>query len=56
MYALFKDGKQISKAHSTWLPALIEAFERKCVIVCHADFYGGDETLLPDGIEIKQLP
>ncbi len=29
-YALFKDGKQISKAHKHRICVIIEALERKC--------------------------
>jgi len=31
-YALFKDGKQISKAHSSPDAVAVEAFERKLVV------------------------
>lgn len=42
-YALFKDGRQISKAHSTVHAARIEAYERGYVIVLAADFPGDQE-------------
>jgi hypothetical protein len=32
MYALFKDGKQISKSHAHRLCAIIEAYERGAVV------------------------
>ena len=39
MFALFRDGEQISKPHSTWWAAAIEAYERgavarDCTAVC----------------------
>lgn len=44
LYALFKNGKQISKAHSTKCAAWIEAFERGAVycmrgLLCAFDGY-----------------
>lgn len=55
-YALFKDGKQISKAHSTKDAAAIEAYERGLVWDCNADFPGdkpGKE--LAAGYEINPI-
>jgi hypothetical protein len=56
MYALFKDDKQISKAHSTQEAAAVEAYERKLVIDWGTDFPGDKpgRTLL-EGYEIKNL-
>ena len=58
-FALFKDGEQVSKAHSTRLAAKIEAYERKIVVSCGTDFpdYGvhrrGHELI--GGYEIKEI-
>lgn len=55
MYALFKDGKQVSKAHSTREAATIEAYERGLVVDWGADFPGDKPgRALADGYEIKQ--
>jgi len=37
-FAVFKDGKQVSKAHSTIIAARIEAYEVGAVIGWSADF------------------
>lgn len=56
MYALFKDGKQISKAHSTREAAAIEAYERGLVVDWGADFPGDKPgRWLAGGYEIKQV-
>lgn len=54
-FALFKDGKQISKWHSSRLTASVEAFEKGAVIVNHAD-YSSDKTsvTLAAGYEIRE--
>jgi hypothetical protein len=55
-YALFKDGKQISKAHSTKAPVIVEAYERSAIIINHADMQGDETTIdLANGYEIKRL-
>jgi len=55
-YALFKDGKQISKPHARKGIVIIEAYERSAIVIRHAD-YPGDKTdiCLADGYEIKRL-
>lgn len=50
MYALFKDGKQISKAHSSRIVCEIEAFELGVVVQGSKGF--GNE---PDSVEDKVL-
>lgn len=56
MYALFYNGKQLSKAHSTKDAAMIEAFERRIVIDGSPDFIGdkGFRTFA-GGFEIKEI-
>jgi len=54
MYALFKDGKQITKAHSTERAVRIEAYERKLVVSSSGDFSIYSHDYLADGLEIKQ--
>lgn len=55
-YALFQNGKQISKAHSTRLAARVEAYEIGAVVTNHADFPGDvQSTVLADGYEIKEV-
>lgn len=49
MWALFHKDKQISKAHTTKIPAHIEALERRLYFQCR---YG---IFLPDGYEVKEL-
>ena len=39
-YALFKNGKQVSKAHSTKSVVVIEAYEAGSIVNYHADFIG----------------
>lgn len=54
-YALFKDGKQISKTHSTKEAALVEAFEARAIVKGAWDFHpkdGFDNTLCA-GYEIR---
>lgn len=48
-YALFKDGKQISKAHTAIAAAEIEAFEKGVVLCMH-----GSVELVP-GYEIRSV-
>lgn len=55
-YALFHEGKQVSKAHSSDYAVMVEAFEIGAVVTNHADF--GDEktvTTLANGYEIKNI-
>jgi hypothetical protein len=49
LYALFKDGEQVSKSHSTRRAVEIEAFEAGIVI------YGYGQRYLPEGYEIKEV-
>lgn len=59
LYALFRDGRQISKAHSTRIGAVMEAFERGAVLSWSPDF-GSDQPAadmeLASDCEIKELP
>lgn len=56
-YALFHNGQQIGKAHSTKRAAEIEAYERFVVIDYCADFIGDRSgRCLADGYEIKETP
>lgn len=56
MYALFKDGKQVSKAHESKRVVVMEAYDLKAVIHCHADFPGDvASTVLADGYEIREV-
>ena len=58
MFALFKDGKQISKAHTKGIAAVTEAFERKAVVRCSSDFDGqtfAADLSLADGYEIREV-
>lgn len=48
-YALFKDGEQVSKAHSTEVAVYVEAYELGCVL---EDEYG---VSLANGYEIKEV-
>ena len=54
-FALFKDGKQISKAHKLRDAAIVEAFERKAVVSSSGDFWGGSYTLMADGYEVREV-
>ena len=55
-YALFKDGKQISKSHSTRRAAGMEAYEHSAVVHMSIDFTG-DRQLNPlaTGYEIREI-
>ncbi len=56
MYAVFKDGKQCSKAHPSIEVAKVEAFEMGAVIDWGTDFLGDRPGRgLADGYEIKAL-
>jgi hypothetical protein len=48
-YALFLDGKQISKAHKHRLVVKIEAYERGCYLECRAGL------MLHAGYEIREV-
>lgn len=55
-YALFKDGKQISKAYLSKNVVAIEAFERGATISWSADFSSDSDTItISDGYEIKEV-
>jgi len=59
-YALFKDGEQISKSHSTRDVCVIEAYERGLVVVGFKDFVSdpGPYRQLPvlaNNVEIKEV-
>lgn len=49
MFALFKDGRQISKPHSTKAAVMIEAVEKKAVIRI------GREYELAKGYEVRGI-
>jgi hypothetical protein len=49
-YALFKDGVQVSKAHSTRYAVEIEAFEAKLAV--KSESY----TIIANGVEIREVP
>jgi hypothetical protein len=51
MYALFKDGKMISKPHSTQDACAIEAYERGLVV----RMAQVTEAILVDGVTIGDL-
>lgn len=59
-YALFKDGKQIGKAHSTRLVVATEAFEQGAMVRGSRDFSSDpvscESVTLADGYDIKELP
>ena len=51
MYALFKDGKMISKPHSTQDACAIEAFERGLVVKMPVI----PDVILANGVSIRNL-
>lgn len=55
-FALFREGQQISKAHSTWQAAIAEAYAHGAIINCGADFPGDKEArrALANGYEIRE--
>lgn len=57
-YALFKDGKQISKWHSTYHAAIIEAYEHGAIVTSYKDFLSEkgkfETTVMANGYEIKE--
>ena len=59
-FALFHDGKQISKAHSTRLAVVHEGFEQGAVIRYSVDFLNdalrSQDIELADGYEIREVP
>jgi hypothetical protein len=59
-HALFRDGKQISKAHSTRLAVVHEGFEQGAVIRYSVDFLNdalrSQDIELADGYEIREVP
>ena len=56
MWAVFKDGVQASKAHSTKEAALIEGFEAKLIYQYYPDFLGDTGgTGMVNGYEVKEV-
>ncbi len=55
MYALFKDGKQISKVHKNIQSAWIEAFEQKVVLIFYGDFHYEQCVRLEKGYSIEEV-
>jgi hypothetical protein len=56
MFALFHNGKQVSKTHENRQAVVIEAYEQKAVVDCGADFTNDTEgRYLAEGYEIKRL-
>ena len=57
-YALFKEGLQISKAHSTRSVCVIEAFERGAIVAGYKDFISDPgpwrTVTMANGYEIKE--
>lgn len=57
LFALFKDGKRVSKWHTTIETAKTEAFEQKAIIQWSRDFGCMNSALtFADGYEIKEVP
>jgi len=57
MYAIFKDKKQVTKAHSTKEAIMTEAFENKLAYYRHPDFSNDTGGLfLMNEYEIQELP
>lgn len=54
MWALFKDGQQISKSHPFEKAAEIEAFEIGVIISGRFNPGKGRQNMLVDGYEIRQ--
>lgn len=55
-YALFLNGEQISKAHSTHAAAMVEVFEAGAAVRSAADFPGDwSGTVMADGYEVKPV-
>lgn len=56
MHAVFKDGKQRCKAHSTRLACIIELFELGVVLDGFADMPGQkDSRFIPPNFEIRKI-
>ena len=56
MYAIFKDDKQVTKAHSTREAAMVEAFEAKLAYYASPDFPGDKGGFgLYDGYKLKEV-
>ena len=53
-WALFKNGQQISKAHSTKIAAATEAYEHGAVMRWTGDFTPGSGIMLASGYEVKE--
>lgn len=54
-YALFYDGKQISKAHPHEAAVRVEAYERKIIITGHLGKKGEHIDVLPKDYEIREI-
>lgn len=54
MWALFRNGKQISKSHSSPIAAATEAYELGVVIQWSGDFIPGGGIVLADGYEVAR--
>lgn len=56
-YALFKDGRRVSKIHTVRSVAVMEAFDRRVVVLSSQDFFDDPVTGygLTDGYEIKEV-
>lgn len=58
-YALFKDGEQVSKAHSTRDAVIGEALAKKAIVYGSPDFIGKQKSCntcsLKEGYEIRKL-
>lgn len=59
MYALFYNGHQVSKSHSTKEAVIVEAAEQRALVKSATDFPGTApmrQTIsLPPGYEIREL-
>jgi|HubBroStandDraft_4_1064222.scaffolds.fasta_scaffold122747_5 hypothetical protein len=56
MYALFKDGRQYSKAHSTKEAAAIEAYEKGVIVDWGTDFPSDKPGRgIMEGFEIRKI-
>lgn len=59
MFALFKDGEQVSKAHSTKFAAVIEAIEKGLATRSDHDFPDTAPSVhtvaLAEGVEIREI-
>lgn len=51
-WALFKNGRQISKSHPSPITAATEAYEHGAVVRWSGDFIPGSGIVLADGYEV----